>query len=261
VDRIEAAAAAIAEARLGNKPLGILAEAIRPRDEADAYKVQDAVHRHLLDEPRYGRRIGSKIGCTTPVMQAYLGIPNPCSAGVFEGGVHQSDARIQFDDYRRLGVECEIAVRLGRDLAPSQAPFTAGTVANAVAAHMAAIEIVDDRYADWRSMDTATLIADDFFAAGCVLGPPVTTKETPAEMIGITVINDREAGRGRGSDVMGDPLNALAWIANSFAARGVPLRRDEIVLTGSLVETKWLDRGDRVTISVSCLGAVELSVV
>jgi 2-keto-4-pentenoate hydratase len=261
VDRIEAAAAAIADARLSGEALEVLSDAMRPRDEADAYKVQDAVHRRLADETRYGRRIGSKIGCTTAVMQAYLGIPNPCSAGVFEGGVHKSGARLRFDDYRRVGVECEIAIRLGRDLTPAEAPFTADTIADAVAAHMAAIEIVDDRYADWRTTDTPTLIADDFFAAGCVLGPPVTAAEAPAEMVGVTVINGREAGRGRGSDVMGDPLNALAWIANSFAARGVPLRREEIVLTGSLVETKWLDRGDRVTISVSGLGAVELLVV
>ena len=260
MDRIEAAAEAIAAARLSGKALEVLSETIRPRDEADAYKVQDRVHRRLLSDARYGRRIGSKIGCTTPVMQAYLGIPNPCSAGVFEGGVHQSGARIRSDAYRRIGVECEIAIRLGRDLAPAAAPFTAESVADAVAAHMAAIEIVDDRYADWRKTDTPTLIADDFFAAGCVLGPPVTTTEAPAEMVGVTVINGHGAGRGRGSDVMGDPLNALAWIANSFAARGVPLRRGEIVLTGSLVETKWLDRGDRVTISVSGLGAVELSV-
>ena len=59
---------------------------------------------------------------------------------------------------------------------------------------------------------------------------------------------------------MGHPLNALAWLANSSAARGKPLSRGEIVLTGSLVETRWLDRGDRVTASISGLGAVEMSV-
>ena len=126
---------------------------------------------------------------------------------------------------------------------------------------MPAIEIVDDRYVDWRTTDTPTLIADDFFAAGCVLGARrSTTIGAPAEMIGVTTINGAEAGRGRGSDVMGDPLNALAWLANSLAARGQTLRRDEIVLTGSLVETRWLDRGDRATVSISGLGAVELSV-
>ncbi|MEP2926242.1 MAG: fumarylacetoacetate hydrolase family protein, partial [Bauldia litoralis] len=129
-----------------------------------------------------------------------------------------------------------------------------------VAAYMPAIEIVDDRYADWRTTDTPTLIADDFFAAGCVLGDPVRAVGAPGETVGVTTINGAEAGRGLGSDVMGDPLNALAWLANSLAARGQGLRKGEIVLTGSLVETKWLDRGDRVTVSISGLGTVELSV-
>jgi 2-keto-4-pentenoate hydratase len=259
MDRIAAAAEVIAEARLSGRPLAVLAEAIRPADEAEAYRVQEAVHRRLR-ATRFGPRVGIKIGCTTPVMQTYLGIPNPCSGGVFQGGVHAGGVGLRFDDYRRIGVECEIAVRLGRDLPPAAAPFTAETVAGAVAAYMAAIEIVDDRYADWRTTDTPTLIADDFFAAGCVIGDPVATVGAPADMIGVTTINGEEVGRGRASDVMGNPLNALAWLADSLAARGQSLRRDEIVLTGSLVETRWLNRGDRVRVSVSGLGAVELGV-
>ena len=73
-------------------------------------------------------------------------------------------------------------MRLGRDLPADGAPFTAASVRDAVAAYMAAIEIVDDRYADWRSTDTPTLIADDFFAAGCVLGEPVADPGDPAPL-------------------------------------------------------------------------------
>jgi 2-oxo-3-hexenedioate decarboxylase/2-keto-4-pentenoate hydratase len=125
---------------------------------------------------------------------------------------------------------------------------------------MAAIEIVDDRYEDWRTTDTPTLIADDFFAAGCVLGDPVADPGDPAALTGTTSINGVEAGRGVGRDVMGHPLNALAWIASSLAERGKHLRAGEIVLLGSLVETKWLSRGDEVAIEVSGLGRVEMRV-
>jgi 2-oxo-3-hexenedioate decarboxylase/2-keto-4-pentenoate hydratase len=192
-------------------------------------------------------------------MQQYLGIPSPCSAGVFERGVHKSGVALRFDDYRRVGVECEIAVRLGRDLPAGSAPFTAESVRDAVSAYMAAIEIVDDRYEDWRSTDTPTLIADDFFAAGCVLGAPVADPGDPAALVGTTTINGVEIGRGKGADVMGHPLNALAWIASSLAARGTPLLAGEIVLLGSLVETKWLARGDHVAIAIEGLGRVEMT--
>jgi len=255
------AADRIATARLALAPLELLPEAIRPGGEAAAYAVQDKVHARLADS-RYGRRIGWKIGCTTPVMQTYLGIPNPCGAGLFEGTRHASGATISAADFRHVGIECEIAVRLGHDLAATGAPFTAAGVAGAVESVMAAIELVDDRYADWRKTDTPTLIADDFFAAGCVLGEPMPFAEAPdlATVLGVTRINDAEAGRGVGADVLGHPLNALAWLANSLTARGTMLRAGEIVLTGSLVETRWLQAGDRAEIEISGLGAVRVAV-
>ena len=255
MNRIAEAARFIADARRARRVLSLLPEAIRPRDVAEAYSVQNAVHALLG-----ARRLGTKIGCTTKVMQDYLGIPSPCSAGVFADGVRESGVILRFDDYRRIGIECEIAVRLGRDL--SAGPFDAANVVSAADAYMAAVEIVDDRYADWRTTDTPTLIADDFFAAGAVFGTPVPARGVdPAAWVGVTKINDAEAGRGTGADVMGHPLNALAWLANDFATRGAVVRAGDIVLLGSLVETRWLARGDRAEIAISGLGEVALSVI
>lgn len=257
ISKIGTAADEIARARIAHTPLAPLHPFLRPLDEAAAYAVQAALHERL--EPTFGRRVGYKIACTTPVMQQYLGIHSPCSAGVFAGGVHRSGIVLRSEDYRRIGVECEIAVRLGRDLPGDRKPFTAERVRAAVEAFMPAIEIVDDRYEDWRTTDTPTLIADDFFAAGCVLGDPVTDPGDPAGLVGTTTINGVEVGRGEGRDVMGHPLNALAWLATSLAERGQPLRAGEIVLLGSLVETKWLVRGDRVAIDITGLGRVEMT--
>ncbi len=258
---IEDAADRIAMARIALAPLPLLPEPIRPADEAAAYAVQRKVHERLAGA-RYGRRIGWKIGCTTPVMQTYLGIPNPCGAGLFEGTKHRSGATIAAADFRHVGIECEIAVRLGRDLPARSAPYRAEEVAGAVESVMAAIELVDDRYADWRQTDTPTLIADDFFAAGCVLGEPLPFAQAPdlSTVLGVTRINDTEAGRGRGADVLGHPLNALAWLASSLSARGDGLKAGELVLTGSLVETRWLNAGDRAEIEISGLGAVRVTV-
>jgi 2-oxo-3-hexenedioate decarboxylase/2-keto-4-pentenoate hydratase len=103
------------------------------------------------------------------------------------------------------------------------------------------------------------LIADDFFDAGCVLGEQVTewqALDLPS-LIGVTCINGVEVGRGRGADVMGHPFEALAWLANSFAQRGKHLRAGEFVFTGSVVETKWVSRGDRVVTTIEGLGKVE----
>ena len=71
-------------------------------------------------------------------------------------------------------------------------------------------------------------------------------------------INGREIGSGVGSDVMGHPLNALAWLAGKLAASGTPLRRGMIVMTGSMVPIQHPLAGDRVLVEVSGLGAAEL---
>src|SRR5207244_3113923 len=132
-----------------------------------------------------------KIGCTSPVMQDYMGIDHPCGGGVFEKLVHESGASLPAADFVRVGVECEIAVRLKRELTASEAPFTARWVAEAIEAYYPAIEIVDDRYERWEGLGAPTLIADDFFAAGCVLGPPVPLGRAPdlTKIVGRALIN------------------------------------------------------------------------
>ena len=259
MDKTLAAAQTIAAARRNRTALKSLAADVAPQDEAEGYRIQRAVHDLLL--PHLGAMVGYKIGCTSPVMQRYLDIPHPCAGAVFAKGVHASGASLRAADFVRVGVECEIAVRLARDLPPSQAPFTADAVAQAVEAYLPAIEIVDDRYVKWETMGAPTLVADDFFAAGCVLGQPVTRSAAPdlLEVIGRAVINGVEVSRGTGADVLGHPHNALAWLANHLAASGEGLRAGQIVLTGSLVKTLWLDAGDEVTMELSGLGTVQVT--
>jgi 2-keto-4-pentenoate hydratase len=259
-DRILAAAQTIAQARRNRLPLKALPPDLAPSDEAEGYRVQRAVHDLLL--PHTGPLVGYKIGCTSAVMQRYLNIPHPCGGGVFARGVHDSGVALQATDFVRVGVECEIAARLGRDLATSEAPFTADSVTDAIEAYLPAIEIVDDRYVGWQTMGAPTLIADDFFAAGCVLGQPVKREAAPdlLSVIGRAVINGVEAGRGTGADVLGHPHHALAWLANHLAEEGRSLHAGQIVVTGSLVKTIWLSAGDHVSMELEGLGMVTASI-
>ena len=251
-----AAAETIAAARRNRTPLPPLAGEAAPQSEAEGYRIQDAVHDLLAAD--FGARVGYKIGCTSAVIQQYMSITHPCGGGVFAKGVHQSGVSLSASDYVQVGVECEIAVRLGRDLVASEAPFTAEWVAESIEAYLPAIEIVDDRYVKWETMGAPMLVADDFFAAGCVLGKPVARSASPnlLEVVGRAVINGVEVGRGTGADVLGHPHNALAWLANHLAADGKGLRAGEIVLTGSLVKTVWLNAGERVVMKLAGLGNV-----
>jgi 2-keto-4-pentenoate hydratase len=256
-----AAVRLLAQNRLERQRLSALSLDTRPTDEAAAYAMQAQLHRELV--PKLGKIAGHKIGCTTAVMQRFLNIPNSCAGGVFANTVHQSGVSISHSDFVRPGVECEIVVFLQNDLPPINRPYTQETVTAAVGAIAAGIEIVDDRYVDYKSLDTPTLIADDFFDAGCVIGTPIRNWraiDIPA-LVGRTLINGNEAGKGVARDVMGHPFAALAWLANSLIARGQYLKRDEFVFTGSVVETRWINAGDHITVEIAGLGITTVAFV
>lgn len=229
-----------------------------PKNEDEGYAVQKALHNRLTG--RLGRIAGYKIGCTTKVMQDYLAIDHPCSGGIFESTIYRNDAVAPHDKWRRVGVECEIAVRLSAALEPAGAPFNRDSVSDAVESCMAAIEIVDDRYVDYGKLDVATLITDDFFNTGCILGEPRTDWRSLdlAALRGTTEIKGVEAGAGTGADVLGHPLEALALLANETTKRGETIETGAIVLTGSIVQTTWLEPGDHAVCRLDGLGAVSL---
>ena len=249
------AARYLSSARTTHRRLDELAESIRPEDEAEAYQVQRRLHR-TLTEAGHGKEVGHKIGCTTPVMQEFLGIPNPCAGAVFEPTVIDETGTVDFSNYLHVGVECELAVRLSRDLPKRAEPHTRESVAGAVASAACAIEIVDDRWTDYKAVDTPSLIADDFFASGIVLSKPKPTGEAPdlATAIGHMKINGKQVGEGVTGDILGHPYEALAWLANSLAARGKHLRSGEVVMLGSVVETQWVNVGDEVSIEIEGIG-------
>ena len=250
-EAIKQSAGILALTRVRNQKIDALPEEYRPADEAEAYEVQERLH-SLLDEAGYGKRVGYKIGCTTPVMQRFLGISNPCAGGVFNTSTNYIATTVEFEKYSHPGVECEIAAFIGQDLVPGGGPFNRESVAPAVSALFGAIEIVDDRWTDYKAVDTPSLIADDFFSSGIVLSQPTPAKDAPdlANAIGFMTINGQRIGQGTTGDILGHPYEALAWLANSLAARGKHLQEGEVVMLGSVVETQWVIPGDEIEIEI-----------
>ena len=230
-------------------------------DLAQAYAVQDRLQALYLAEG--GRKLaGWKIALTTSVMQKMVGVDHPCEGGIFSDRVHRGEARLKAADYVHLGVESEIAVELGRAAPAGGKPYTRASIAEHVAALLPAIEIVDDRSCVYGTLAAPFLIADNSFNFGCVVGAPVRDWRS-IELVGAKgrmLINGAVVGEGKGGDVMGHPFEALAWLANSLNHRGKQLHAGDIVLMGSIVATKWLKPGDRMTTEVDGLGRASLVV-
>ncbi len=226
---------------------------IAPRTLADAYAAQAALAPLL--ESQFGPVAGLKIATTTKVMQALMGIGHPCGGLIFARRIHASPANIRLADHVHLVIECELALRLGRDLAGTS--FTAASVAPAVAAVMPAFELVEDRNADYKSTSALSMIADNCWNAGIVVGPdvPFDPGHAPVGALGRLAINGREAHEGRTED----PLATLAWIANLANQNGRPLTAGMVVITGSVIPTLPIAAGDRFVFSLDGLGSVEMT--
>lgn len=253
--RIDAAAAAILADHKAGARFGPLPDALRPVDVNEAYAVQAALHRLLTADGR-GPIAGYKIALTSAAMQQMVGIDQPCAGAIFAETVHRSPVDLSESRFMHLGVECEIAVRLGRSLPVGDAPFDRAAVSAAVAECMPSFELVEDRNADYGNLDAASLIADNCWNAGIVLGKPVTDWQS-LDLVGaaaVMSVDGKEVASGLAGDAMGHPLDVVAWLANFLAERQVQLEAGMVVMTGSVVPTQFLSAGVSVSFVVDGLG-------
>jgi 2-keto-4-pentenoate hydratase len=225
----------------------------------DAYAVQHEYVR-LLMQSRGTKAAGYKIGLTTPRMQEMCGIDSPVAGVVLKDRLHASAARLDVSAYGHLGLEFEIAVRLGHDLAPLGRAPSIDDVSAAVDGVCPAIELIDDRGADYRKLDALSLIADNAWNGGIVLGEFAPSWPDLAAIEAVVSIDGRIIDRGFGRDVLGHPFHSVAWLAAHLAARGSRLCAGDIVMTGSIVTTKFPDRSTSYRYELTGCGAVELSV-
>jgi 2-keto-4-pentenoate hydratase len=254
-DPVALAAERLAAARLAGTPVD-LDPTLRPADALAAYALQDRVAERL--SPHLGPPTAIKIGCTTAVMRAMLGIDSPAAGLVFRDTIAEGSTRLDARAHRRLGVECEIAVEIGRAVPPGSATDPAGVVT----AVRAAAEIVDDRYADYRDLGPPTLIADNFFNVGAVIGPAVTGLDPDAldTVVGRLSSGAAEIAAGTGASVMGHPLAALDWLLRVYADAGRTIAAGTVVLLGSVVETRWVVPGERLRLDLEGLGSLAVEI-
>ena len=235
---------------------------LSPRTGEEAYAIQDAFV--ALRAQKLGAIVGYKIALTTPQMRRFVGVEHPQAGALLEATVRRTPASVQARDYCRLLVEFEIAVELAEDLPAADAPFFRDRVAKAVGAVMPALELADDRHADYAQLarHPYELIADNTWNEGVVLADPVREWRALdlAAVRGRACINGAPVGEGIGGDAMGHPFDSVAWIANHLAAHGRGLLRSDFVITGSLIASRNARPGDLVRFVVDGLGGVELRV-
>jgi 2-keto-4-pentenoate hydratase len=225
---------------------------------SDAYDVQEQFVLQLID--RHGGIAGYKIGLTSVPMQQLCGIDQPISGAVLSKRILSSGATVKISDFGRLGLEFEIGVRIGRNTTAQTNDYSVETIAPHVDAICAAIELVDDRSADYKELDVLSLLADNSWNGGIVLSAFQNTWPDLEAVPGTVRKDSVEVDKGHGRDVLGHPFNSLAWLANHLASRGRALVAGQVVLTGSLVKTIFPADDAAYKFELGGVGTVEVNV-
>lgn len=240
----------IADFRTITTPL-FLKKKNRPIDTSEGYVLQKIVNTNLMDSG-LGQIKAHKIGCTSNVMQNFLNINSPCAGDIFEKTIFYNSVEIPHKGFTRVGVECELAVEIAKDFYPGNKSIFYGDLEKLIGGFLPAIEIVDDRYLDYLELGVPTLIADNFFNSGAVIGNVIYDwkRLNFDNVIGKTLINNKIVGEGCASFIMHSPINAFRWYLDMCNKYQKKIKKGDIVLLGSIVETKWINKNDIVSIQI-----------
>lgn len=219
-----------------------------------------AVQRELTARRRSGgaRVVGRKVGLTSPAVQAQLGVSQPDFGVLFDDMTLSSGDTVPRGRLLQPKVEAEVAFVLGADLDTDA--LDASDVRAAVKYAVAAIEIVDSRIAQW-DITFADTVADNGSSGLFVLG---SQRRTLAEFDPVDVDmtlrrGDDTVSTGTGSACLGDPLNALLWLARTSQHLEIPLRAGDVVLSGALGPMVAAGPGDTFCAEITQLGTVTIN--
>lgn len=233
---------------------------LRPATMADAYAAQSALLA-LWEEAGNGKIAGWKIAITSKAMQALCGINQPCVGGILDTAITSTPMQASLANYGRMGLEFELAIRIGSAAGPARQPYDAQSIRSCVEAVMPAFELVDDRDADYENFEAHSLIADNTWNAGVILGADIPGWEA-LDWVShpVTLQYNGKTETAVTGDAMGDPFAALAVVANNLVDRGLALRPGDIVITGSTLQTRFAAAGDSLTYAVDGFPGVSLTV-
>ncbi|MFC8826904.1 2-keto-4-pentenoate hydratase [Streptomyces sp. NPDC057137] len=255
-DQVRAAADRLLRAAQTGIACQPVRELIGAADIAAAYQVQQRLVAARIEAGAVV--VGRKIGLTSKAVQSQLGVGRPDFGVLFDDMEFAEGQTIPMSRLLQPKAEAEVAFVLAEDLA--EGPLDPPQVRAAVAYAVAALEIVDSRVADW-DIQFGDTVADNASSGLYVLGSVRRTLDEfdPVLVEMVMTINGEPVSSGTGAACLGDPLNALAWLASTAREFGQPLRAGQLVLSGALGPMATVDPGATVSADITGLGTVTAS--
>ncbi|GEE03232.1 putative hydratase/decarboxylase [Gordonia spumicola] len=226
---------------------------IGPVDLPAAYRVQEKL---TAGRVAGGARIvGRKIGLTSKAVQDQMGVDQPDFGVLFDDMAYVGGDDVPMNRLLQPKAEAEVAFVLKKDLADG--PLDIDQIRDAIDYGMAAIEVCDSRIDGW-DIKFADTVADNASSGVYVLDESTKTLDdfSPVDVGMRMLINGEEVSTGNGAACLGDPLNAVAWLAKAARDFGEPLRAGQVILSGALGPMRPIESGDEVTVEITGLGTV-----
>lgn len=234
-----------------------LPAACRPATRADGYAVQA-----LWQAEQEAPVAGWKIAATSQAGQQHIGVSGPLAGPVFAHRVQPDGARVSLAANRMRVAECEIVFGLGSDLPARAQPYTRAEVLAAVRSLHPGIEVPDSRFLAFERAGEAQLIADCACSNDMVLGAAVPADERLGALPTLLVqaqVSDGRSPQGVGSNVLGDPVEALVWLVNEITSAGQRIEPGQFVTTGACVPPIPVQPGQDLQADFGWIGRIRAS--
>jgi 2-oxopent-4-enoate hydratase len=249
---VEEAAERLLTAYRTGIPTAPIRDLIGAADIDAAYAIQQRIIGARIDDG--AKAVGRKIGITSEAVQRQVGVDQPDFGVLLDDMQYRDRELIPYASLLQPRAEVEVAFVLEADL---DGDVDTRAVCDAVAYAVPAIEIVDSRVRDW-DITIADTVADNASSGAFVLGDAkVDLTEFEPKDVSMTLVSDgQELSTGVGSACLGDPLNALAWLARTASRYGAPLRKGDVILSGALGPLAPIAPGQVLTATITPMGAV-----
>jgi 2-keto-4-pentenoate hydratase len=251
-------ARALYDARRSRQAIEPFTDADPDLSMADGYAIAQQLTSMLVSDG--DAVIGFKVGLTSKPMQRLIGVDSPDHGPVLGSTVYADGDAVSLSRFIQPKIEAEIAFRLGAGL---RGPgVTVAQARQAIAGMVAAVEIVDSRFADWR-IRLADTVAD-LASNGAVA---VSSRLTPLDgldprLIGMVLTRSGElVDTGAGAAALGDPIAVVAWLANTLGEMDAGLEPGQLIMTGALHAAVPMRAGDVFQAEFDRLGPVTVRVV
>ena len=258
--KVKKAADILYYARKKLKRIKGLAKNYEPKNLDEAYLIQKSLINRSISTNQKVFIVGYKIGCTNYEAQKQLNVYEPFYGNILSNNISKSNIAINSKNYFKPFVEPEFSFKIKKELSLSSAPYTFKDIFKVVDCLLPSIEIVDSRFTDWTKVGIYNLIADNAVHAHWIYGKENKNLNN-FNLNNYDVflyVNNKLKAKGSSKKVLGNPLNSLTWLFNYLAKKGIILKKNSYISTGTCTPAIPIKKNDSIIADFGKLGVVKL---